>query len=403
MDNVITLFISILEENKIVFVSRQYSLLFVATQSLITLLYPFCWHHIYVPVMGTKLKDFVHAPTPFIMGVPKECYDSFKQDLEAVEDVTLVDLDYGRVKRPRGKLVYPKGRDKLVESLRTFLLPQIIDVDADLPEAKETTHINRGIQARFLQFFVELFHDYRKYIAFVRKYPYPITTFDKTSFLTQKPHQDKKFLSVFLDTQTFQVFSEVSPLQHPSIFEYASKKYNERKGKFDAATLVDSPKLRVDETGLQEYKVPLQLQCQPGVRRKAITKPLYKLPEIVTPQPNEPEQKQEGRHAKIRCYPKEEELSVEIGDLRPYSKELWTNNEVDWISAFVDAIFEQNDIAWAVPIFHNVLLMEDGPLVFCTILADYISRNDISILTKTVFDTLSTVLYVVCLYIKDYS
>lgn len=404
MDNVITLFISILEENKIIFVSKQYSLLFVAIQSLITLTYPFWWDHIYIPVMGTKLKDFVHAPTPFLMGVPKECYESFRYDLEnEVEDVTLVDLDYGRVRRPRGKLIYPKSRDKLAESLRILLIPQIKDVDEYFPESKEISCINKEIQVRFLQFFVELFYDYRKYISFVRKYPYPITTFDKTSFLAEKNKADKKFLTVFLNTQMFQVFSEVSPLQRPSIFEYACKKYNKKKEKFDFLTLVDSPKLCAEVEGIHTHSVKLYYtSIKEGLMGGVVNEPFPKLPKIVASKIQRSWEMPEEKHANVKCYVEGEELSVEVGVLRPYSTD-WTKSEINWVLAFIDAIFEQEDISSVNAIFHNILLMEDGPLMFCTALGDYISRNNINIISRSSFETLSTVIYLTCLYIKDYS
>lgn len=356
--------------------------------------------------MGTKLKDFVHAPTPFIMGVPKECYESFRYDLEnEVDDVTLVDLDYGRIKRPRAKLIYPRGRDDLVESIRLFLLPQIDDVDARFPESKGNSYINKGIQARFLRFFVELFHDYRKYISFVRKYPYPITTFDKTSFLAQKNKTDRRFLKVFLNTQTFQVFSEVSPLQRPSIFEYASKKYNKYKEKFDFASLANSPKLCINPSDVCTHAVKLyRTSNKINVEMGAVGRPFPKLPSIVAPSAQQLEmRKSVGKHANIKCYVEGEELSVKVGYLRPYSKELWSEDDVNWTLAFIDAIFEQEDIVRVSAIFHNILLMEDGPLMFCTALADYISRNNIVMISRGAFEVLSTIIYVTCLYIKDYS
>lgn len=384
--------------------SSQYSLLFVSIQSFITLIYPFWWDHIYIPIMGAKLKDFVHAPTPFLMGVPRECYESFRFDLEnEVEDVTLVDLDYGRVRRPRGKLVYPKSRDKLVESLRTLLIPQINDVDTYFPESKEISRINKEIQVRFLQFFVELFHDYRKHISFVRKYPYPITTFDKTSFLAEKNRADRKFLTVFLNTQMFQVFSEVSPLQRPSIFEYASKKYNKYKEKFDFLSLVDSPKLCADIEGIRTHTVKLyRTDSKEGLKGGAVDRPFPRLPKITTSNFQRSWEMLEEKHANVKCYVKGEELSVEVGDLRPYSSD-WTQSETNWVLGFIDAIFEQEDTSFANTIFHEALLLEDGPLMFCTLLGDYISRNKISIISRGAFETLSTVIYLTCIYIKDYS
>jgi len=38
-------------------------------ESMLTLTFPFCWDHVYIPVLPLQLLEFVNAPTPFIMGV----------------------------------------------------------------------------------------------------------------------------------------------------------------------------------------------------------------------------------------------------------------------------------------------------------------------------------------------
>ena len=67
--------------------------------------------------------------------------------------------------------------------------------------------INRKIQSVFLQFFVDSFKDYSDYISFMRKYPEPVTIFNKAKFV--KDHPDAvAFLSVFVETQAFAYFLE---------------------------------------------------------------------------------------------------------------------------------------------------------------------------------------------------
>ena len=56
-------------EYKVLLFSSHLSVLTTVAETLITLLYPFKWEHVYVPVLPLQLLEFVNAPTPFIMGV----------------------------------------------------------------------------------------------------------------------------------------------------------------------------------------------------------------------------------------------------------------------------------------------------------------------------------------------
>jgi hypothetical protein len=49
--------------------SKQTSLLTMAAEALLALIFPFRWEHVYIPVLPLQLLEFVNAPTPFIMGV----------------------------------------------------------------------------------------------------------------------------------------------------------------------------------------------------------------------------------------------------------------------------------------------------------------------------------------------
>ncbi len=86
--NVVTLFGCVLNENRfigrfffadmmrVLFVSNQYTLLTVACETVVSLLYPFYWHHVYIPILPVTLIDFLQAPTPFIMGMHSSYFDS---------------------------------------------------------------------------------------------------------------------------------------------------------------------------------------------------------------------------------------------------------------------------------------------------------------------------------------
>lgn len=70
-----------------------------------------------------------------------------------------------------------------------------------------------------------MFSSYRKYLRFVRKYPSPVTYFDKALFLCRQQDENKPFIGPFLDTQAFNIFLENSALQHPNLFDLAIYQY----------------------------------------------------------------------------------------------------------------------------------------------------------------------------------
>ena len=92
------LFVATLLEQKIVLSSSRRSILFSATEALKGMLAPLKWCHLLVPLVPSALaKDLIQYPAPFILGMPSE--DPGVMDIlnELPMDVTLVDLDVGRV------------------------------------------------------------------------------------------------------------------------------------------------------------------------------------------------------------------------------------------------------------------------------------------------------------------
>jgi hypothetical protein len=91
-------FVTVLLEQKIVFTSSRRSLLFSVVATLSELLKPLRWCHLLVPRVPSSLaSDLLQYPAPFILGLPS--VDPGAMDLirELPDDVTLVDLDVGRV------------------------------------------------------------------------------------------------------------------------------------------------------------------------------------------------------------------------------------------------------------------------------------------------------------------
>mmetsp|Transcript_44236 Transcript_44236/g.106595 ORF Transcript_44236/g.106595 Transcript_44236/m.106595 type:complete len:1486 (-) Transcript_44236:61-4518(-) len=92
------MFATALLEQKIVLSSSRRSLLHAATTGLCAMLEPLNWSHLLVPLVPSSLAvDLIQYPAPFILGVPSGDADNGELLGNLPEDVTLIDLDVGRV------------------------------------------------------------------------------------------------------------------------------------------------------------------------------------------------------------------------------------------------------------------------------------------------------------------
>ena len=74
VSNICQLFWCVLTEQRVLFVSDQYTLLTYIAESVVSLLFPFKWHQVYVPILPECLLEFMGSPTPFIMGAHTSYY-----------------------------------------------------------------------------------------------------------------------------------------------------------------------------------------------------------------------------------------------------------------------------------------------------------------------------------------
>ena len=80
VENIVKLVSSLLTEQKVLLLSSHQALLGFFMESLSSLLYPFAWHHAYVPILPKLLIDFVSSPMPFFMGVHKSYFPNSYRD-----------------------------------------------------------------------------------------------------------------------------------------------------------------------------------------------------------------------------------------------------------------------------------------------------------------------------------
>ncbi len=55
--------------HKIYVFPTDYQILMTAAEGVTSLIFPFTWQHVYVPILPASLLHFLDAPVPFIMGL----------------------------------------------------------------------------------------------------------------------------------------------------------------------------------------------------------------------------------------------------------------------------------------------------------------------------------------------
>lgn len=50
----------------------DYQRLMTVAEGIMTLLFPFQWQHIYLPIISAPLHHLLHAPVPFLLGIQRK-------------------------------------------------------------------------------------------------------------------------------------------------------------------------------------------------------------------------------------------------------------------------------------------------------------------------------------------
>lgn len=133
----------LLMERKILLVASELTMLTLAAECLRSLLYPFSWNYLYVPILPFSLFASLQCPTPFLMGV-HACYKAKAIELADDPEILVVDLDLDDVYHPR----YPSSsasssttadnevprlpdfcRRQLLATIQRLFFPSVFDLD----------------------------------------------------------------------------------------------------------------------------------------------------------------------------------------------------------------------------------------------------------------------------------
>ncbi|XP_045479096.1 DENN domain-containing protein 5B isoform X1 [Harmonia axyridis] len=112
VDIVVQLFTCLLLENQILLRSTDCHKLMVVAEGITSLLFPFTWAHVYVPILPASLHHFLDAPVPFLMGL-----NASGENIKVASEASLcyVDIDKCKVQLPEETTPFPHREDFVAE------------------------------------------------------------------------------------------------------------------------------------------------------------------------------------------------------------------------------------------------------------------------------------------------
>lgn len=211
---------ALLMEKKILLISAQLTTLTVVAESLRTLLYPFDWHYLYIPILPLTMFQYLACPTPFLMGI----HSCFREKAGALlgdssEDVVRVDLDQNSVSSAHSAERLPEVcRRRLSDSIQQLFFQTLQRVDSfstvparedpfflelstagsSPPRQLDPLHrlsgssvsdvMSRSQQLRmeFLKMWAHMLRDYRHFCLHIPDVAEPALLFDHAGFVASK-------------------------------------------------------------------------------------------------------------------------------------------------------------------------------------------------------------------------
>lgn len=211
-ENVAFLLGAILLEKRIVVMSDNIELLTSCVYICTAIIFPLDWQHVFLPLLPGKFCEYLSAPVPFLMGVPKTVWRQMPTN-QRNSSAVLVDLDSGQV----GGDLQGHALQSMPRKCTQNLLQRLKAMSASLagPKSCADSWANEAVLSAFLQFYVNLLGSYQR---FIRSDPYGQKSrqgttnerkgfwFDSHGFLQAQEKGDLPFLSQFIETQCFEKF-----------------------------------------------------------------------------------------------------------------------------------------------------------------------------------------------------
>ncbi|KAI5640326.1 DENN (AEX-3) domain-containing protein [Phthorimaea operculella] len=178
------LWAALLHERRVAIVASKPSRLSACVQAANATLFPMSWQHIFIPILPKHLVDYLLAPMPFLIGVPRTVFETVRTS--EIGDVVILDVDANELRTPFNDL----------ESLPP-------DMVASLKKAlSDKNALGDAVSRAFLRALVCLIGGYRDVIRIEKG---QLITFNAEAFVRTRKNM-QPFLRKILQSQIFQQF-----------------------------------------------------------------------------------------------------------------------------------------------------------------------------------------------------
>ncbi|XP_048355954.1 DENN domain-containing protein 5B isoform X2 [Sphaerodactylus townsendi] len=141
LENLIQVFTCVLLEMQILLYSQDYQRLMTVAEGITTLLFPFQWQHVYVPILPASLLHFLDAPVPYLMGLQsKEGTDRSKLELPQEANLCFVDIDNHFIELPEELPQFPNKLD-FIQEISEVLLQFEVPLEATFHSSENATKL----------------------------------------------------------------------------------------------------------------------------------------------------------------------------------------------------------------------------------------------------------------------
>ncbi|XP_067630787.1 DENN domain-containing protein 1A isoform X6 [Eurosta solidaginis] len=214
--NMIAVFAAMLAERRIIFTSRRLDRLSSCIQAANAFLYPMEWQHIFIPVLPMKLKDYLSAPMPYLIGVPQTVLETMTPD--ELGEVVILNCDTKVFESP-------------FDDVREMPVDIVSQMKKQLSHSHE--HIGDRVSKIFLGVLVQLISGYRDAVEFRETGK----KFNREKFIESRPKHLRPFLAKMMELQIFQQFIDErlqmlnTGLGYSDEFELETARYAEKMKK----------------------------------------------------------------------------------------------------------------------------------------------------------------------------
>ena len=247
IDKLIIIFRLMLFEKKILFIDEDYTRLSLVTDSFISLLYPFQWVHTYIPIMSDQMLKYLETFLPFLNGINSSLMNLVTEvfinnENEDNEEVYLIYINKDKFRlgssltsNKKKKYKYlqenvpalPAAMEKELKNKLKKIKDELESLLKNQKEKKvDLSDLDFRIRNVFIDMFVQMFHDYYKYMTFIED----DVVFNKNLFLEKiTNNNDKHFYDEFIETQLFQQFTQNIIKDELNYFTTMAIKYQPNK------------------------------------------------------------------------------------------------------------------------------------------------------------------------------